>query len=69
MREGIRTVLANDEVINGFSERGGYPVTKKELSIGVLGLVNMLKRLLSDLESIDWPEPLKEMQRNWIRKI
>ena len=66
--EGLGTVLANDEIINGFSERGGFPVTKKRINHWCLGISKYAERLLLDLESIDWPEPLKEMQRNWIGK-
>ncbi|MED5269406.1 MAG: leucine--tRNA ligase [Bacteroidota bacterium] len=66
--EELGTVLANDEVINGFSERGGFPVTKKRIKHWCLRISKYAERLLSDLESIDWPEPLKEMQRNWIGK-
>jgi len=66
--EELGTVLANDEVINGFSERGGFPVTKKKIKHWCLRISKYAERLLSDLESIDWPEPLKEMQRNWIGK-
>ena len=64
--EGLGTVLANDEIINGFSERGGFPVTKKRINHWCLRISKYAERLLLDLESIDWPEPLKEMQRNWI---
>ena len=66
--EELGTVLANDEVINGFSERGGFLVTKKRIKHWCLRISKYAERLLSDLESIDWPEPLKEMQRNWIGK-
>jgi leucyl-tRNA synthetase len=66
--EELVGVLANDEVINGFSERGGFPVTKKKIKHWCLRISKYAERLLSDLESIDWPEPLKEMQRNWIGK-
>jgi len=66
--EGLGTVLANDEIINGFSERGGFPVTKKRINHWCLRISKYAERLLLDLESIDWPEPLKEMQRNWIGK-
>ena len=66
--EELGTVLANDEVINGFSERGGYPVTKKRINHWCLRISKYAERLLLDLDSIDWPEPLKEMQRNWIGK-
>ena len=62
----LGTVLANDEIINGFSERGGFPVTKKRINHWCLRISKYAERLLLDLESIDWPEPLKEMQRNWI---
>ena len=64
--EELGTVLANDEIINGFSERGGFPVTKKRINHWCLRISKYAERLLLDLESIDWPEPLKEMQRNWI---
>lgn len=66
--EALGTVLANDEVINGVSERGGHPVTKKKMRQWFLRITDFAERLLQGLETIDWPEPLKEMQRNWIGK-
>ena len=65
---GLGTVLANDEVINGFSERGGFEVFKKKMMQWSLRISPYAKRLLNGLDKIDWPEPLKEMQRNWIGK-
>src|SRR5690554_5919234 len=64
----LGTVLANDEVINGVSERGGYPVEQKKMMQWSLRITAYAERLLSGLETIDWPEPLVEMQRNWIGK-
>ncbi len=64
----LGTVLANDEIINGVSERGGYPVTKRKVKHWCLRISKYSDRLLEDLNKIDWPEPLKEMQRNWIGK-
>ena len=66
--EELGTVLANDEIINGVSERGGYPVTKRKVKHWCLRISKYSERLLKDLNKIDWPEPLKEMQRNWIGK-
>ena len=66
--EELGTVLANDEIINGLSERGGYPVTKRKVKHWCLRISKYSDRLLEDLNKIDWPEPLKEMQRNWIGK-
>lgn len=63
---GLGTVLANEEVKDGFSERGGYPVEKKSMRQWFLRITAYADRLLNDLEKIDWPEPVKEMQRNWI---
>ena len=65
---GLGTVLANDEVINGFSERGGFEVFKKKMMQWSLRISPYAERLLNGLDKIDWPEPLKEMQRNWIGK-
>ncbi len=65
---GLGTVLANDEVKDGFSERGGYPVEQKKMMQWSMRITAYAGRLLSGLETIDWPEPLKEMQRNWIGK-
>lgn len=64
----LGTVLANDEIINGVSERGGYPVTKKKMKQWSMRIGAYAERLLQGLEKIDWPESLKEMQRNWIGK-
>ena len=66
--EELGTVFANDEIINGVSERGGYPVTKRKVKHWCLRISKYSDRLLEDLNKIDWPEPLKEMQRNWIGK-
>ncbi len=64
----LGTVLANDEVINGVSERGGYPVEQKKMLQWSMRITAYADRLLKGLETIDWPEPLVEMQRNWIGK-
>ena len=64
----LGTVLANDEIINGVSERGGYAITKKKMTQWSMRIGAYAERLLNDLELIDWPESLKEMQRNWIGK-
>ncbi|HLS96594.1 MAG TPA: leucine--tRNA ligase [Sphingobacterium sp.] len=64
----LGTVLANDEVINGVSERGGYPVEQKKMMQWSMRITAYADRLLRGLETIDWPEPLVEMQRNWIGK-
>jgi len=64
----LGTVLSNDEVKDGFSERGGFPVFRKNMQQWSMRITAYAERLLQDLESIDWPEPLKEMQRNWIGK-
>jgi leucyl-tRNA synthetase len=64
----LGTVLANDEVKNGFSERGGYPVEQKKMMQWSMRITAYAERLLQGLDTIDWPEPLKEMQRNWIGK-
>jgi leucyl-tRNA synthetase len=70
--EGLGTVLANDEIelIDGkmVSERGNYPVVKKAMRQWVLRITAYADRLLDDIETLDWPEHLKEMQRNWIGK-
>jgi len=70
--EGLGTVLANDEIelVDGrmVSERGNYPVVKKAMRQWVLRITAYADRLLDDLDQIDWPENLKEMQRNWIGK-
>jgi leucyl-tRNA synthetase len=64
----LGTVLANDEVKDGFSERGGYPVEQKKMMQWSMRITAYAERLLQGLDKIDWPEPLKEMQRNWIGK-
>ncbi len=66
--EELGTVLANDEVIDGKSERGGYPVVRKNMKQWVIDIVKYADRLLEGLDDIDWPESTKEMQRNWIGK-
>lgn len=64
----LGTVLANEEVIDGKSEVGGYPVVRKPMRQWVLKITEYAERLLEDLEDLDWPDSLKEMQRNWIGK-
>ena len=64
----LGTVLSNDEVKDGFSERGGHPVIKKQMPQWSMRITAYADRLLSGLDKIDWPEPIKEMQRNWIGK-
>ena len=64
----LGTVLANDEIINGVSERGGYIVVKKKMKQWSIRTTAYAERLLDDLDLIDWPDALKEMQRNWIGK-
>lgn len=64
----LGTVLANEEVIDGKSERGGHPVIRKPMRQWVLKITEYAERLLEDLEELDWPESIKEMQRNWIGK-
>ena len=64
----LGTVLANDEVIGGFSERGGHPVEQKKMMQWSMRISAYAERLLQGLNTIDWPEPVKEMQRNWIGK-
>ena len=64
----LGTILANDEIVNGVSERGGHPVTKKKMKQWSMRIGAYAERLLQGLETIDWPESLKEMQRNWIGK-
>ncbi|HNB80672.1 MAG TPA: leucine--tRNA ligase, partial [Chitinophagaceae bacterium] len=66
--EALGTVLANDEVVNGVSERGGHPVEKKKLSQWFLRITSYAERLLTGLDQVEFPESLKEMQRNWIGK-
>lgn len=62
----LKTVLANEEVINGKSERGGHPVIKKPMRQWVLKITAYADRLLKDLDLIDFPDSIKEMQKNWI---
>lgn len=62
----LGTVLANEEVVNGVSERGGHPVVRKPMRQWMLRITAYAERLLNDLDLLDWPEPLKLMQRNWI---
>ncbi len=64
----LGTVLANEEVVNGKSERGGHPVIRKPMRQWVLKITAYADRLLDDLELLDWPDSIKEMQRNWIGK-
>jgi leucyl-tRNA synthetase len=64
----LGTVLANEEVIDGKSERGGHPVIRMPMRQWVLRITQYAERLLDDLEELDWPESIKEMQRNWIGK-
>lgn len=66
--EELGTVLANDEVIDGKSERGGYPVIRKNMKQWVIDIPSYAEKLLSGLDEIDWPESTKEIQRNWIGK-
>jgi leucyl-tRNA synthetase len=62
----LGTVLANEEVIDGKSERGGHPVERRPMKQWMLKITAYADRLLEDLEELDWPESLKDMQRNWI---
>lgn len=62
----LGTVLANEEVIDGKSERGGYPVERRPMKQWMLKITAYADRLLEDLEDLDWPESIKDMQRNWI---
>ncbi|MBT3586911.1 MAG: class I tRNA ligase family protein, partial [Halobacteriovoraceae bacterium] len=62
----LKTVLANEEVINGKSEIGSHPVVRKPMKQWVLKITEYADRLIDDLEGLDWPESIKEMQRNWI---
>ncbi len=66
--EELGTVLSNDEVIDGKSERGGYPVVRKNMKQWVIDIPKFADRLLSGLDGLDWPESTKEIQRNWIGK-
>ena len=64
----LGTVLANDEIVNGVSERGGYPVVRKKMTQWSMRISAYAERLLQGLDSIDWTDSLKESQRNWIGK-
>ena len=66
--EELGTVLSNDEVIDGKSERGGYPVVRKNMKQWVINQPAFAEKLLEGLEKIDWPESTKDMQRHWIGK-
>lgn len=66
--EELGTVLANDEIINGKSERGGFPVVRKNMKQWVIDIQKYADKLLDGLNDIDWPESTKEIQRNWIGK-
>lgn len=66
--EALGTVLANDEVVNGVSERGGYPVVKKKMRQWYLRITSYADRLLEGLETVNFSDSMKEMQRNWIGK-
>jgi leucyl-tRNA synthetase len=65
---GLGTVLSNDEVKDGVSERGGFPVERKLMKQWSMRITAYADRLLAGLDTVDWPEPLKEQQRNWIGK-
>ncbi len=62
----LGTVLANDEVVNGVSERGGHPVVQKKMMQWSMRITVYAQRLLDDLQDIDWPQPIKDIQTNWI---
>ena len=62
----LGTVLANDEIVNGVSERGGYPVVRKKMTQWSMRISAYAQRLLDGLNTIDWPQPLKDSQTNWI---
>ena len=66
--EELGCVLANDEVIDGKSERGGYPVVRKNMKQWIIDIPAFAEKLLAGLETIDWPDSTKDMQRNWIGK-
>ena len=66
--EELGTVLSNDEIIDGKSERGGYPVVRKNMKQWVIDIPKYAEKLLNGLDEIDWPESTKEIQRNWIGK-
>ncbi|MGB6151374.1 MAG: class I tRNA ligase family protein [Pricia sp.] len=62
----LGTVLANDEIVNGVSERGGHPVVRKKMTQWMMRITAYAQRLLDGLDKIDWPQPLKDSQANWI---
>lgn len=64
----LGTVLANDEIVNGVSERGGHPVVRKKMRQWMMRISAFAERLLNDLEGLEWSESIKEIQRNWIGK-
>ena len=64
----LGTVLANDEIVNGVSERGGHPVVRKKMTQWSMRISAYAQRLLDGLSTIDWPQPLKDSQTNWIGK-
>ena len=66
--EELGTVLANDEIVDGKSERGGYPVVRKNMKQWVMDIPAYAEKLIDGLNDLDWPESTKEMQRNWIGK-
>ena len=66
--EELGCVLANDEVIDGKSERGGYPVVRKNMKQWIIDIPAFAEKLLAGLDTIDWPDSTKDMQRNWIGK-
>ena len=66
--EELGTVLSNDEIIDGKSERGGYPVIRKNMKQWVIDIPKYAEVLLDGLNDIDWPNSTKEIQRNWIGK-
>src|SRR5207237_10133886 len=64
----LGTVLANEEVVDGKSERGGHPVVRMPLKQWLLRITDYAERLLDDLALVDWPDAIKKMQRDWIGK-
>ena len=64
----LKTVLANEEIVDGKSERGGHEVIRKPMKQWMLKITEYAEKLLEDLDTLDWPENIKEMQRNWIGK-
>ena len=64
----LKTVLANEEIVDGKSERGGHDVVRKPMKQWMLKITDYAEKLLEDLDSLDWPENIKEMQKNWIGK-